>query len=208
MSKPLQSAFSLLAPSMEAVKQNVLPFLVLLVIPTLIISFDRSETLEEFMKAAAPLVIGSFLSLLFYPPLVYTELHAAKGETVDLKQAFVSSYKKFWSIIGLTILVGLIVIGGLILFIVPGIIFLRRYMLSPYYMLDKNLGILESMRISAAESKQFSGPIYGVIGVIILIGLLGIFGLAGTIASAILSVLYAVAPAIRYQEIKQALKHN
>lgn len=105
--------------------------------------------------------------------------------------------------VGLYIVVGLYILVGLILFIVPGVIFLRRYFLSPYVMLDKKAGIKEAMARSAAISKPYSGSIWGIIGVIVLFELVGIIPYIGWLISFVLSVLYSVAPALRYQELKK-----
>jgi len=80
---------------------------------------------------------------------------------------------------------------------------IRRYYLAPYAMIDRNCGIKEAMERSAAMSKPYSGSIWGIIGVMILISLVGIVPLIGWLASLILGMLYVVAPALRYQQLKR-----
>ena len=87
---------------------------------------------------------------------------------------------------------------------------LRRYLLSPYYLIDKNLKIFDAMKASAKDSVPFSSAIFGLIGVFILLVLAAaviqaLFGAAGVIA-VIAYYAYYCAPAVRYQEIKLASK--
>jgi uncharacterized membrane protein len=95
-----------------------------------------------------------------------------------------------------------LIIGvGFLLLIVPGLFLLRRYILAPYFLVDKELSINEALNQSAAFSKKYSGAVWGLIGVTILISLLGIIPVLGGIASAILGIAYYCAPALRYKEV-------
>jgi hypothetical protein len=204
-SKPLRSAFSLFRPSVEALRQNIWLYLLLIVLPSLLITIGSPSDTESLDSYPFLIATGSILTLVFYPAVTYAYLHAAKGEVVSFRNAFSSkSYDKFWRLLGLGILVSVVVILGLIAFIVPGIIFIRRYFLASYYVMDRDMNILDAMRASAKESKQFSGAVYGVLGVVLLIAMLSIFSLPGLVASAILTILYATAPALRYLDIKKA----
>src|SRR6185436_11176005 len=92
--------------------------------------------------------------------------------------------KKFGPrLIGLGIIVGLMLLGGFLLFIIPGLIVLRRYYLSPYYLVDKDLTIGEAMKQSAADSKKYSQYIWSVIGVSVLLSFTGIIPLIGVLLS-------------------------
>lgn len=205
--KQLKDAFSLFGPSIEALRQNIWIYVLLVVVPPLLITTGSPSEVETLDSYPFFLASGFLLTIVLFPAVVYTYLHAAKGETVRLEDAFSKeTYSKFWRLLGLVIVVGLVIFLGILAFIVPGIIFIRRYLLSPYYLMDRNMSIGEAMKASASESKQFSMAVYGVLGVSLLIGLISVFGLPGLILSAILSVLYTTAPAIRYLEIKKAAK--
>src|SRR6185295_10606488 len=111
--------------------------------------------------------------------------------------------KKFGPrLLGLGIVVGLMLIGGFLLLVIPGLIVLRRYYLSPYYLVDKDLTIGEAMKQSAADSKPNSQAIWAVIGVSVLLSLTGVVPLIGGILSFVLVSLYSVAAPLRYREIK------
>ncbi len=108
-----------------------------------------------------------------------------------------------WRMVGLYLVVGLTIVVGFFLFIIPGLIFLRRYYLSAYVMLDKKTGIREAMDRSAAMSKPHSGSVWGVIGVTFLIAMTGVIPFIGWLVAFTLGMLYSVAPALRYQELKK-----
>ena len=121
--------------------------------------------------------------------------------------------KKFgWRLIGLYLLTGLYTVVGFILLIFPGLVMIRRYFLAPYVMLDKDCGIREAMEHSATISKPsadssdwtiYSRGVWNIIGVMILIGFIGIIPFIGTLIAFIIGMFYAVAPALRYQELKK-----
>jgi len=79
------------------------------------------------------------------------------------------------------------------LLIVPFFFAMRRYILAPYYMIDRGTGIRESLRQSAQDSKKFSGPLWGLVGVNLLSQIIPIA-----------DILYMCAPAIRYKEVTDA----
>ncbi len=130
------------------------------------------------------------------------QLDAAKGKNLDFQNLWSVVKELGWRMLGLYAVTGLIILAGLILLIVPGLIFIRRYFLASYIMLDKKTGIRESLDQSAALSKVNSGSIWGVIGVMFLIGLVNIVPIIGGLGSFALGSLYSIAPAMRYQQLK------
>jgi hypothetical protein len=131
------------------------------------------------------------------------QLEGAEGKIVNFHSIWKITKELGWRMVGLYIAIILALVVGFILFIIPFFIFLRRYFLAPYVMLDKKVGIQEAMSRSAAMSKPHSGSVWGVIGVIFLIGLAGIIPFVGWLVSFVLGFLYSVAPALRYQELKK-----
>lgn len=197
------AAIDLLLPSIQIIKQNILTYFVLMVVPFLLITYGMRDAVYV-RDLFSPLVLtGLGLTLVFYAPLIYTQTNTAKGKEISLQEAFREGYTYFWRLIGLNIVFSFALIGGLLLLIIPGIIMLRRYYLSFYYIVDRKLGIREAMEQSARESKKSPGAVYGVIGIILLFTLFGMFSTVGAAISAILTMLYGVAPALRYHEFKK-----
>jgi hypothetical protein len=131
------------------------------------------------------------------------QLDGAEGHQLNFAHLWTTVKHLGWRLVGLYLLVGLYIVVGLILFIIPGIIMIRRYSLAPYVMMDKKTGIRESMEISAAMTKPYSGSIYRVYGVMVLIGLIAIIPRIGWLVSFVLGMLYSVALALRYTQLKQ-----
>lgn len=89
------------------------------------------------------------------------------------------------------LLLGLIVIGGLIMFIIPGLIWAVKYGYIPYLIADKGIGPLEAMRTSAKMTDGIKWDLIGAqfaIGIFAYAGLIFfIVGLLATIPAATLA---------------------
>lgn len=204
--KKLTPAADLLLPSMEVIRDNVLLYFTLLVLPMLMMTLGTRDvvdlnTLFESIFSL-PVIVSMFLSLIFLAPLTYTLTHSAAGKELDFKKVFNNSYKYFFRLVGLQVIVGLLVLLGFMLLIIPGFIILRRYFLAQYFVVDKNLGIKDAMRRSAEVTSINPWAIYGIIAVSVLFNLFGIIPLFGQVLGTILMLFYTVAPALRYHEMK------
>ncbi len=154
----------------------------------------------SFLWLAFVLTAGTIVQIMTQQ----AQLNAAQGKSLDFAHLWRVVKESGWRMFGLYLLVGLYITVGLIFFIIPGLIMLRRYFLAPYVMLDKKVGIKEAMDQSAAMTKPFSGAIWGVFGVMILIGLTNVIPFIGWMIAFVLGMLYSVAPALRYEELKGA----
>lgn len=83
------------------------------------------------------------------------------GKTKTVKETFLFSWKILWPFSLVSILVGIIQVGGLLLLIIPGIIFSVWYGFSKFVFLNQNVGIVESLK----ESKKLVvGRFWNVFG--------------------------------------------
>lgn len=214
------SAFDLFSPSMAALKLNIKAYLgmygliVLLGIIAGIMSAATTKVTGSEVATGTSLALNSgslilgfaiiVLAILLGPAITYVQLQSAKGNKVQLSEAITTGAKFIFRFIGLAILVSVLIMGGLILFIIPGLIMVRRYFLSAYLLIDKNIGIIEAMKQSAALTKPYSSKVWGIVGVNILISLPSFIPIIGTIISSVLQLLYSFAPAIRYIQLDNA----
>lgn len=204
--KTLTPAIDLLLPSIEIIKNNLPVYFLLSVVPSLLVTIGTRDT-NDITELLTPIgVVGSLLGLMFMAPLIYTQNRTAKGKIVTIGESLRKGYKFFWRLIGLALVFSLLLIVGFILFIIPGFIVLRRYFLSFYYLVDKDLSIKEAMKKSAASSAKNSLAIYGVVAVMLIFTLFTNIPAVGAIFGAILQFLYSVAPALRYHEMRKAYK--
>ena len=215
-SNKLPSAFSLFKPSWEALKFNLSTFVLIGLIGVVFYGLvallfgaaglTSKSTTGGFASSLLPViavtgVIGLLLAGVFGPAMVYLQLKSVGKTKVAVGEALKVGLRLFLRFLGLSIVMGLVIGIGFLLLIVPGLFMLRRYILAPYFLVDKNLGIMEAMKQSAETSKKYSSALWGLIGVTILISLPGIVPVIGGIISAILGIAYYCAPAVRYHEV-------
>jgi hypothetical protein len=153
--------------------------------------------------AAVLVVIGAVLQVME----LRLTLDVAQKVKTDTGKLWEFTRQYFFRLLGLGIVAGLLIVGGLILLIVPGVILITRYFFAPYVMIDENLGIMASLKRSTELSEGMWGPIWSVIGVTLLLALIpSFFGKVGDLVAALLAITYSVAPALRYLEVKKASK--
>lgn len=150
-------------------------------------------------------VIGIFLSVM----ATSLEVKSTAGKKPTLGELFNDGKKYFFRFIGLCILLGIIIVFGLLLLIVPGIFALGRLAMAPYHMIDKDLGIIEAIKASNEQAKGRMTKVYAAIGVTILIGLgasmvEGLLPVIGPLLAAVISIGFSLVLALRYQQLKHA----
>ncbi len=212
-------AFTIFTKCKELVIANLNSYAVLLLVPlalNIIVSLSMKASTANYnglgfggldfgaVGAGAgfgllSVVVSIFISFF----LVALDLEVVKGKKPELAQLWPTVKKYGWRLLGLFLLVGVMVVCGLILLIVPGLIILRRYIMAPFVLIDQDLSISAALEESARLSKPYSGAIWGIIGVSFLCSLAGIIPVIGWIISFILSGLYQPAVAYRYLELKK-----
>lgn len=219
----LPSAFALFSPSVQALKRNLWTYLGtygILVVLGVLLGFtsapaspanSSTEVRTTIAFNGISILLGlvlAVLALVLSPAATYIQIQSAKGNSISIGGALKYGLRFVLRYIGLALLVGCLIVGGLILFIVPGLIMIRRYFLSAYYLVDQDLGILEAMKRSANATKPYGGAIWGVIGVTILCGLPSLIPVVGRVIAAVVGLPYSFAPAIRYIQINDGVKYD
>jgi len=128
-------------------------------------------------------LIGVILELLYFfiqtvisMGVLKAMLNIVRGEKFDI-DTILSTQPLFLKYLGATLLVGLIVGIGLLLFIIPGIYMAITYTFVPYLIVDKKMGVFEAMKESSelTKGKKFDIFIFGIVAM--LIGYSGILAL-------------------------------
>ena len=117
----------------------------------------------------AVLVFQWFVSLGLMK--IYLSL-ADGGKRPKIEDLFLSG-SFLWRYIGASLVYMGIVIGGLILLVVPGIVWAIKYRLYGYFILDKRVNAMESLRLSGQATK---GSRWNLFLLIILTGLINLVG--------------------------------
>ena len=98
--------------------------------------------------------------------VAFAYLKAARGDKLEIKDMF-EAFRNYWNAVLANLLVSIIVGVGLVLLIVPGIIFACKLAFTPYLVVDRKMGVIEAVK----ESWRMTG---GHAWKVFLIGLLAI----------------------------------
>jgi uncharacterized membrane protein len=123
-------------------------------------------------------IAGLVASIILGMGLVKVMLKIVDGVKPQAEDLY-STYKNFFSYLGVSILYGLIVLAGFILLLVPGICWGIKYRFAPTLVIDKGMGPMEALRESAKMTEgqkwdlfalgfvQFAVIIIGLIALVI-----------------------------------------
>jgi uncharacterized membrane protein len=106
--------------------------------------------------------------------VTFASLKAARGDKLEIKDMF-KAFQNYWNAVLASLFVCVIIVIGLVLLIVPGIIFACKLAFTPYLVVDRKMAVMEAIE----ESWRMTG---GHAWKVFLIGLLSIpIGIAGLI---------------------------
>ena len=136
-----------------------------------------SDVFEDAPIAAfaiflAYIIVMSLLSIGYIKEV----LLAVSGKTPSYKRLFSHSDRLFIFIICQCVY-NLIVFSGIILFIIPGIVWGIRYMFAPYLVIDQGLGIKAALKESRNMTSGVKWDLLGAFVPLSIAGYLGIFAL-------------------------------
>jgi len=143
------------------------------------------------------------LQIIFSLGFMKIALKFYDNEKPEISDIF-SQYPLFLKYLLATILSVIIVTLGLILFIVPGIIFAIRFWFFGYFIVDKNLGAIESLKKSWEITK---GNTWNLFIFLILLALINILGFLALVIGLLLSVpTTLLAQAFVYRKLSENLQ--
>ena len=134
--------------------------------------------IADFFEESVPLLSGLIslagwvLYIIASMGLIKLALSYCDSKKGEFSYLF-SNYRLFFKYFFGSILYALIVIGGLILFIIPGIIWAIMFQFFPYFVVDKGLGPIEALKKSAAITSGAKWTLFLFCILACLINLLG-----------------------------------
>jgi len=205
----LTPSWSLVPKSFALLQQYFEPVVIISVLPLLTI--DLGSLLLKGGVGLGFLVsmVGLVWTLLTIAAQANLQVSAARGKRISVSECYNQSWRYYWRLLGFGLLFTIMLMIGFILLIVPFFILLRRYFLSPYYIVDQNLSITEAMKRSAAQTKPTAGYVWGTLGVFVVLAIAvgivsaifaGIPGLP-TVIDTLLSLPFYFLFVLRYTEI-------
>lgn len=181
----------------DTMKKNLGFFIGVLIIIFLI--FLPFNIISKQTQKDAPVIyivvqiISYLLNLVISMGLIKISLKLCDNEKVKLGDLF-SSVKFFFEYLISSILYTLIIIGGTILLIVPGIIWAIKYQFYGYFIIEKGLSPVEALKKSSAITKGAKWDLFIFNLLLILINLAGLLamlvGLFATIPTAIMATVF------------------
>lgn len=109
-------------------------------------SGDILGAMAKSSAGAVPDSIGSIFSIILIGSIIYVLIN--NDRKVSWGEAFGYGFKKFFVVLGTSILVGFAILGSFLLFIIPGIWVGFMLSLSTYIAVSENVGPVEAMRRS------------------------------------------------------------
>jgi len=157
-------------------------------------------------------LFGGLASLIVYFLVGLSGLYGVNavvaGGIPDVRAVYRTAWKNLWKFSLLVMVTFLIVVGGIILLIIPGIVFGVWYSFSRFLFVEKNTGIKESL---AGSKALVAGRFWKVFGRFFVFGLFAIlvqivagivpFGL-GSVITTMVGALFILPPYLLYQELK------
>jgi hypothetical protein len=205
-------AFKLINESWEALKLNLVTFIVLALVPAVLfaaaIPFLLLPAITNGGTGSIIIMLIGLLALfvvgcIFLPAITITQIESAKGNTIDFAAVFEKSKPLVLPFIGLALLSVLAIGVGLVLFIIPGLVLAFFLTFSAFILVDKKLGIIESMKASFELVKVNWEWVVALFAVQFAISLVSYFPIVGWLAGIVLSVAYFCLPAIVYIKINK-----
>jgi uncharacterized membrane protein len=115
-------------------------------------------------------IIGFIYGILVVGPtdfgVSFAYLKAARSDKLEIGNMF-EAFRNYWNTVLANILVGVIVVIGLILLIIPGIIFACKLAFTPYLVVDRKMEVIEAIKASWRMTDGHAWTVF-------LIGLLAI----------------------------------
>ncbi len=165
--------------------------------------------------------LGSFVvtvaGWLVAAAFAHAVFQTLRNREVSISDSLGAGFRRFWAVIGVSLLVQLIVSVGFLLLIVPGLIFYCMYFVSVPVLVVEGRGVTAAM---ARSSDLTRGNRRGIFGLVLLLGLLGIAvslflipmilvgGIGAMVAGAVVAIFFGmlggVAQVVAYHDLRVA----
>lgn len=133
-------------------------------------------------------------------------LTVVDGNTPAYRQ-LLSEHRKLFRYIAVNFLVGIIVFVGLLLFIIPGVIWALKYQFATYLIIDRNQSVFQAIHNSGNLTKGHKWQLFLLAIIYFLINILGVLALGIGLVVAMPVVFISITHIYR-QLLEQATKHK
>lgn len=153
------------------------------------VGLPENEPVSTLLNIAVSLVLGTFLSA----GLVRIYLNIAETGSARLADLF-SQGSVTLRYLGGSILYSIMVFGGMLLFIVPGVIWSLKYAFWSFYIVDKRVGVMEALHLSSQATYGHKRQLLWLYAFVFALNILGacifLIGLLVTMPATFLILTY------------------
>jgi hypothetical protein len=120
-------------------------------------------------------------------------LKAVRGERIEIRDMFAVFQKNYWNAVIANIVVSVIVGLGIVMLIVPGIIFACRLVFVPFLVVDREMDVMDALRVSWDMTRGYGWQIFfmGFMAFFVVIGGLICLGVGVIISVMWISAAFA-----------------
>jgi uncharacterized membrane protein len=159
---------------------------------------------DSFEWFLAPLMLFALAYGVFVAgPIKYgaswVYLKAVRGERIEVRDIFAVFQRNYWNAVIANIVVGIIVGLGFVMLIFPGIIFACRLAFVRYLVVDREMDVMDALRVSWDMTRGYGWQIFlmGLLAIpVVILGLIclvvGVFVSAMWISAAFAAMYHAI----------------
>ncbi len=114
-------------------------------------------------------IISMIASMTIQIGMIKIALMFVDNKKPELNDLFNSFPHFFWKYLGASILYGLIIVGGILLLVIPGIVWAIKFQYFNYLIVDKNLGVTDALKKSSQITNGVKWPLFGFGFLLVLI---------------------------------------
>lgn len=173
----MKGPVALLRNSIDVFLQNPKLFIGIYLVPgilTLIFTLftDYQSELDLAMPLEATLMALLWIVLMVAGILMgIAMIHAVMNPAIGIKEAYHAAKPFFWRYVVLSLMIGFVILGGLILLVIPGIIFMVWFSFSYYVLIEEGISGVDAMKRSKS---LVSGKWFAVFGRLLVVFIGGI----------------------------------
>ncbi len=156
--KELMTVGSFLNFGIESAKKNFLKFLGMIIFA--ILAFLLIVWIGYSMGDFIGGVLTFAFSVLMCFGFIKNTINLTKGEPVDFKTFFTANPATLFNFFVAMIIMYIVIMIGTILLIIPGIIVAYMLILTPYLIIDKDMGAIEAITESMKLTKGYKKDIF------------------------------------------------
>lgn len=140
----------------------------------------EGEPISAFLSYGVMTVISTILQA----GLISITLTVIGGGAPRFSDLF-SQVRLFWRYLAGSILYGLIAFGGFLLLVVPGVVWILKFSLWPYFLVDKNTGVIEAFKMSSRATAGYKRSLFVLY---IYLGALNLLGIAALLVGLFVTI--------------------